>query len=150
MHSWQNSYRAFRLLKSDSSSVVSIWPIHSATGWNNINRHNIDLDERNSIVKNGVTRTWMRWNFFLLFFSIFFTNHARKWRQTIWLVQTFDVIFGHESSIALEFFSPHFSELISVHPDRSYVDLFIFNKGFYLYFSNYWRWFGSTTKEGKG
>ena len=33
-------------------------------------------------------------------------------------------VFLSESSIALEFLSPHFSGLNSVHPDRSYVDLF--------------------------
>ena len=32
--------------------------------------------------------------------------------------------FFGKSSIALEFLSPHFSELDSVHPDRRYVDLF--------------------------
>ena len=34
-----------------------------------INRHNLDLDER----KNGVTRTWMRWNFYRKLFV--FSSH---------------------------------------------------------------------------
>ena len=46
-------------------------------------------------------------------------------------VKRSDVVFGHErshrffgeSSIALEFLSPHFSKLNSVRPDRGYVDL---------------------------
>ena len=34
--------------------------IGSATGLNKINRHNHDLDDRNSILKNGVTRIRVR------------------------------------------------------------------------------------------
>ena len=30
-------------------------------------------------------------------YSIFFTFHDQKWRQGFWLVQKFDVIFGHET-----------------------------------------------------
>ena len=37
--------------------------------------------------------------------------------------------FSGKNSIALEFLSPDFSELDSVHPDRSYVDLFFFSIG---------------------
>ena len=33
-------------------------------------------------------------------------------------------VFFDESFIALEFLSPHFSELNSVHPDRGYCDFF--------------------------
>ena len=30
-------------------------------------------------------------------YATFFTFHGQKWRQAFWLVQKFDVIFGHES-----------------------------------------------------
>ena len=43
------------------SSVGHVNPlIGSATGLNKINRHNHDLDDRNSILKNGVTRIRVR------------------------------------------------------------------------------------------
>ena len=29
-------------------------------------------------------------------YAILFTFHGQKWRQGFWLVQNFDVIFGHE------------------------------------------------------
>jgi len=51
-------------------------------------------------------------------------------------LQTFGVIFGHnlwpikdlKHGMALEFLSPLLSELKSIHPERSYVDLFFFNR----------------------
>ena len=30
-------------------------------------------------------------------YAILFTFHGQKWRQGFWLIQKFDVIFGHET-----------------------------------------------------
>ena len=79
MHSWQNSYRAFRLLKSDSSSVVSIWPIHSATGWNKI-RIQLWKMEWQELQCDGT------------FNGVIFIFHDRKWRQMFEPIRSFDVI----------------------------------------------------------
>ena len=36
-------------------------------------------------------------------YAIFFAFHGRKRRQGFWLVQKFDVIFGHKNSCVLKF-----------------------------------------------
>ena len=42
---------------SYDQSDFALLVMGDATGRNKINRHNIDMDERNSIVENEVTRT---------------------------------------------------------------------------------------------
>ena len=74
-------------------------------------------------------------------FCMFLTSHPRNddligsniWCHfRSWKIKTAPIFFG-KSSIAFEFLSLHFWELNSVHPDRSYVDLFIFKRKHYLW-----------------
>ena len=94
----------------------------SATGWNKINRLNFDFDERNLILRNRVTRTWMRWNSYrkmLAYSSHSMPENDVKWYDWLKHLTSFSAvkdlnhpIFFDKTSIALEFLSPIFQNWI--------------------------------------
>ena len=101
----------------------------SATGWKKY-RHNFDLDERNPILKNGVTRTWMRWNFNRKLFV--FSSHFRPEndvKRSHWFehLTSFPAMEDENNTdfllkvLCTRILVNLFSELDSLHPDWSTI-----------------------------
>ena len=89
-------------------------------------RHNLDLEEQISILKDKVTRTRMQWNFYRkngMFFYFSWTKITSNvwtnqivWRHSqTWNVKIVPKLFD-KSFIAFEIWSPHFENRSEVMP----------------------------------
>ena len=125
-----------RNFKDYQKSGLAYQKTSRPTGLFHGQRHNLDLEEQISILKDKVTRTRMQWNFYRkngVFFYFSWTKITPNvwtnqivWRHSqTWNVKIVPKLFD-KSFIAFEIWSPHFENRSEVMPIYFFLPVALF------------------------